>query len=375
MLPLNKPLVGSAVGYQAIQGHLRLLLSEYHDHRDVYLYMSAGQALRAVYDRLFDDKGSQRVLVSPLSCYHAYQPIFDAGHQIVFGDIDKETLCLACSPSREICDIVQVTHLGGIHPANLELIRKAKQEGLLSIEDAAQCYDVGSMPGNHESMADYSVYSLLKGVWALGGGYCVTSQALSAPVPSQNNVKLYLYRYLKRFFESRCSYSSNLEARLLALILRLKRENSFSSKPNGLGTWFQSDAYTQFHVAKKCSPKRLYNLKVLMSSLINPDIDTRFLHQLVKDSVSRLYIIHKTKVTQEVVGYLRSYGAAANHLSQNWLETYQQPVFKHPVYAELAANVKLDVYRDVHDRIFTIPFSAALLDADVNHLSGLLNKL
>jgi len=375
MLPLNKPAINTKASNKLVNTTLAALLSEYHNYKDVYLFMSAGQALQAVYSKLFNERGKLRVLVSPLSCYHAYHPILISGHQIVFADVDPETLCITNDLTKQLCDVVQITHLGGVHPNNHEQIRVAKQRDLVTIEDSAQSF--GSVEPNDNTIlqADYSVYSLLKGVWAIGGGYCVTNASLTQPKPSSPNLKLFVYRYLKRYLESNCRFSCNWEAKLLELLLRLKSENSFFSQPKGLDVWLQKDALNQFALCRELQVQRTTKLQLFISMITNSQIDASYLHQLDPNTVSRIYLLHKTRKTREVVSQIRGLGAAANHLTQNWLEMYQPPVFDHPQYCKYAVREDLAGYMQVHDHLFAVPFSVALTDTEIKQMANIVNSL
>ena len=177
MIPLNKPLI--------ISSHKGINLDEFLKSRYFNKYyeivLSARQGLSIIYKHLYDKYGKCRVAVSPLTCFEALYPILNNNHEIVFVDIDTATLNMDISSIPDNVDIIQPIHLGG-NPMNIkEVLKIAKDINALIVEDCAQALGA-QYDGQHLGFnSDFAVFNLMKNIFALGGGYILSSTEFNSP--------------------------------------------------------------------------------------------------------------------------------------------------------------------------------------------------
>lgn len=193
MIPLSKPLINHTENRESIENFVRF----HFNNRYYHITFSARQGLWEIYRSLKVEKGKQIVAVSPLTCVEALYPIIENGHEILFVDINPETLNMDESLIPKNIDVVQAIHFGG-NPQNMNLIIEKKPSIL--VEDCAQGF--GSSFNNIPvgMFGDYASFSFMKNLYSLGGGLVINKTLM--PSFSKNfkkfNLISTLYRYFKR---------------------------------------------------------------------------------------------------------------------------------------------------------------------------------
>ena len=79
--------------------------------------------------------------------------------------------------------------------------------------------------------------------------------------------------------------------------------------------------------------------------------------------------------SQKIIYLLRKKGIGANHLTQNYLTTYQESIYYNKHLKHFINNNKLINYNKIHNNIFSIPISSNLKKNEMDYIIENLNNL
>jgi len=194
MIPLNKPLLISGNKELDVLDFLKIK----YGNKFIEIVLSGRQGLNIIYNHLYNKYGKCRVAVSPLTCFEALYPIINNNHEIVFVDINPYTLNMEISSVPDDVEIIQPIHLGG-NPMDVNKIDKtARKLNATIVEDCAQALGA-QYEGQHVGLnSDFAVFSLVKNMFALGGGYIISSKKINVPELQPIGYIGSFYRLIKR---------------------------------------------------------------------------------------------------------------------------------------------------------------------------------
>ena len=329
MIPLNRPgrLKPTCLGNDFLKIHFPGNLA--------YYVSTASDALNLVYRKLYEERGSLRIGVSPLACFQAIYPIVVNGHVPVFLDIDCNTFNLDASKLKGRDDIqgLEVIHLGG-NPNDMEVILNyAHERGIPIIEDCAQA--LGSTYNGQPlgSFGDYAAFSFIKNLHVPVGGLLLSHEELTTITKdlSPQGTLIKWYRMLKNILESKADHkSNNLFNLLYGGLLRLKDNNggNVNKAINNLEPNDITEIEYRLGSFELLLSRRIENAESIMHG-----IDTRKarIQKVTENGVSnrnRILLQLIDRNAEEVINYLRGKGIAANNLTQNYLHGFQRHVAK-----------------------------------------------
>lgn len=371
MLPLNKPLIN----FSKNQVDLDEFIVEHFPNRYYHLTFSARQGLSEIYQQIKQEKGPQNVAVSPLTCVEAIYPIIEHGHHVRFVDINPETFNMDEKQIPQNMDIVQAIHLGG-NPQDMELIKSTNPK--IIVEDCAQGF--GSYYKNKPIglISDFSVFSFMKNVYSLGGGLSISYKEYSFNNSHNQEFSriLTFYRLFKRLLESKSSFKNNLPSLILKYILKLKPENTTPIINNSaINSKIYKSIQTQLSSYQVIIDKRNLNANYLLSNITTEELIPQKINPNGTSNFLRLFFKTKSRNTTEIISFLRSFGIGANHLTQNFINTYQKRFDKNVHLKKYINESSLPCYFDLHDRIVSIPISPALKKNELEYMINILNRI
>ena len=379
MIPLNKPNRKSVNGeYGDYVDYVDFISSNFHGMNS-YIFSSAGDGLHSIYKSLYKERGTLRVGVSPLACFQAIYPIVLNGHIPIFIDIDSDTFNMDINDLVKLpaIDVLEVIHFGG-NPNEMDIICKwAQSKHVLLVEDCAQALGAfykDKMVGN---FGDYSVFSLMKNLYSISGGLLLSKNNMRS-VYSSLPQHVILYKTMKRFIESRCSYKEYNVYNILYYILLLLKERGRKSIH---GNCFQLTDKIVEEVTGCINQINHYNaLRVKNAEyMINLIDDSKYMvQQVIKDGkTNRNRLLFKSIEVPaiSVIKYLRKKGIAANNLTQNYLNGYQSNIKEDSILSGYCGSSDISCYERTFPFIFSIPNSPFLVKDEMKYITESLNNL
>jgi dTDP-4-amino-4,6-dideoxygalactose transaminase len=373
VIPLNKPLI---FNNSAKDLSLENFYNSYFYGKKALTVFSARQALNHIYKNLFITKGKLKVYVTPLTCFEALYPIILNGHEIIFGDVNPDTFNLEENNIPNDIDVIQALHLGG-NPQNMEVIcQHAILHKQIIVEDCAQAFGSSYKEIPVGLWGDYAAFSFMKNLHAFGGGILLGNVPTKQDGFSIIKNTATQYRILKRFLESKSTYHSTFINLILTTLIRIKdQSNNYNIADLLPNNKIIDSVLNQLSHRSILLEKRSNNAKYLIEN-IDPG---KYKHQInipnAQTSYTRLYLYAKERTSKEIIEGLRKKGIGANHLSQNYLNYYQASVFDNNDFKLFANSVRIVNYKDIHDKIFCVPLSAALSHTELDYIISQVNKL
>lgn len=373
MIPLNK------TGYFNPDRADDYLSSHFSGYNS-YILSNAGDGLNLAYQRLYEERGSLRVAVSPLACVLAIYPIVMNGHIPVFVDIDPETLNLDSKKliATSNVDVVEVIHLGG-NPNEMDLICKwAKDNDVVIIEDCAQAlgssYD-GVELGNY---GDYAAFSLIKNLHETTGGLFLTKNSIDMEKFQQIPSHVIAYRKLKRYLESHTNHHSynpwNLLYRSL-LQLKESKGQRVTKDVHKLNDNLSRSLYNRFSMIEELNNRRVRNANEIIGGVDS----SRYIAQKVLpkgiSNRNRLLMRLSSGDAKTTISKLRSKGIAANNLTQHYLHGFQTHIIKDYLLSSYYHKERLEVYDNIFNSVIAIPSSPYLSKSEKEHIINTLNNI
>lgn len=353
--------------------YLEQIFPSYHKS----LVFSGRQGLDIIYHHLYSEYGSLSVAVSPLTCFEALYPIINNKHTIRFVDINQYTLNMDEDFIPDDVDAIQPIHLGG-NPQNMDkIISSSKTNGQIVIEDCAQAFGASYNNQLLGTFGDYSIFSLMKNLFALGGGLILSRKSL--PLPNYKplgKIPTY-YRVLKRSLESRNTINSHfINSLLYSLICASRTSNQeIFFKENTINNRIISSIFTQLKNSKYLIEKRIQNAEYIKNNISNCNFVPQLTISGGKMNYTRLFFVIETDNLIATIKKMRKLGISANHLTQDSLNYYQNSVFENPHLRKYTKNCDLFTYKDLHNKIISLPISPNLSENEIRHIITCLNTI
>lgn len=369
MIALNRP-------YDVGNGE-RLTVS---GERNVQLTYSSREGLNVIYRKLYAERGSLRVAVSPLTCFIAIYPMVANGHVPVFVDIDAETLNMDEEKlvARTDVDAVQVIHMGG-NPMRMDKVMEwAKKNGMVVIEDCAQALGAKYKGQDVGTFGEYAVASAVKNVYATAGGILL-GQKLPTIAQKEKNVSavVIIYKRIKRWLEMRANARKcGLWNGLYGGLLRLKdtQENGFSNVVHRLPEKIELEIRERLGQLDAINAVRIEKAERLMAQI---DRTKYAIQQEPEGGIStrnRVLVVSKSVPARDVIAALRKRGIAANNLTQSYTHPYQEHVREDAMSGKYYTE-RLEVYERILPKVVCVPCSPALSDKEIDYIANELNKI
>jgi len=345
-----------------------------------YILSNAGDGLNYIYKKLYEEHGSLRIGVSPLSCVLAIYPIVMNGHTPVFIDVDPDTLNMDIHQlfSTIDLDVVEVIHLGG-NPNEMDVICKwAKDNDIIIIEDCAQAlgssYD-GVELGN---FGDYSVFSLIKNLHETTGGLFLSKHTIRTDLFQQIPSHIIAYRVLKRFLESHTNHHCyNPWNFFYSTLLQMKEKKGqrVTKDIHRLSEERSNALIKRFNTIVELNAKRVKNANDIIKGID----DSRYIVQKVLpkglSNRNRLLLRLVSGDAQKTISKLREKGIAANNLTQHYLYGFQPHIGKDNLLSCYYHKEQLEVYDSIFNSVIAVPSSPYLTRNEKEHIINTLNSI
>lgn len=384
MIALNRP-------YDIRSGE-RLTVS---GERDVQLTYSSREGLNVIYRKLYVERGSLRVAVSPLTCFNALYPIVANGHTPVFIDIDPETLNMSEDEliKRTDVQVVQTIYLGG-NPMKMDKVTKwAKKNGVVVIEDCAQALGAKYKGQDVGTFGEYAVASAVKNLYATAGGvlrmnepHCVLNEPLRsmsrADALNEGEVKnistaVIIYKRIKRWLEMRANARKlGLWNGLYGGLLRLKdtQENGVSNVVHRLPEKIEREIRERLGQLDAINALRKEKAERLMAQIDKTKYAIQQEPEGGSSTRNRVLVVSKNRDAREVITTLRTKGIAANNLTQSYTHPYQEHIQKDAMLGKYYTE-RLEVYEQIFPKVVSVPCSPALSDMEIDYIAKELNAI
>lgn len=369
MITLNRP-------YRISTKGVKSAIDTLYDRNITWLY-SSREGLNMIYQQLYKERGSLCVAVSPLTCFVALYPIINNGHTIHFVDINASTFNIDEEKLTQLTnvDVVQLIYLGGNPIAIDKILPWAKTNNVVIVEDCAQALGSTYQGLPVGTFGDYAVYSLVKNLYAVAGGFMLSDQTITSDTISNVHPLVYIYKRIKHWLESKTNAkNSNLWNTIYKTILKASGHGSLSgTKIHTLNPFMINKNRILLAKAEQIQSVRLKNASKLISLI---DQDKYIIQQEPEDAVScrnRIILLSKNRLAKDLINGLRAKGIAANNLTQSYLCSYQSHVCKDAVLGKYYTQ-NLEVYERILPRVVAIPSSPALTNEEIKYIITCVNQ-
>lgn len=368
MISLNRP--------YDVRNDKRLRQNKY---REAQLTYSSREGLNVIYRKLYEERGTMRIAVSPLTCFIAIYPMVVNGHIPVFIDIDPLTLNMDEEKllQRTDVDAVQVIHLGG-NPMRMDMVMEwARKNRIVVIEDCAQA--LGATYNGQEvgMFGEYAVASVVKNVYGVCGGILIGDSGIKEDDCKSISLILIIYKRIKRFLEKKANAKRwGVWNMLYGVLLRLKdtQENGFANVVHLLPKKVDKELREKLEYWKWIDEKRKEKAKRL---IVQIDRTKYAIQQEPKRGVctrNRILIVSRYYPAKDVIRKLRKRGIAANNLTQSYTHSYQEHVREDSIIGKYYTEL-LDNYESTLPKVVCVPCSPALSDKEIDYIAKELNSL
>lgn len=375
MIPINKPLIVEKK--EGGMDEVKSVLSSFFPEKNISVAFSGRQGLDIIYKNLYKKYGSLRVAVSPLACVDALYPIIKNEHKIHFVDINPRTLNLDEELIPNDVQAIQPIHFGG-NPQNMDkIISISKANQQIVVEDCAQGF--GSYYNNQMvgTFGAYSVFSLMKNLYALGGSCVLSKDELEIPPYEYLGLIPTYYKVLKRLLESKNTYNSHIVNFILyncILSLRPANQDVFSYG-NKVNKKIINSIYSQLLKSEYLLKNRFKNASYILSNIKNENIVPQYVLPEADPNYTRLYFVLKDGNSKNTIKKLRGMGIGANHITQDSINFFQTTVFENDLLSKFAEKKDLSNYIDLHNRILSIPVSPNLSITEMDYVTKHINNI
>lgn len=357
----------------------------YSGKKYVLLTNNCRSALSLVYSVLFSDCA---VLVSPLICKVALQPIVESGNRIAFADIDNKTWNIDVKklPQElpEFIKAIQITHFGGIPGELDEIINYAHEHNLLVIEDCAQGFGSHYHDMRLGSLGDVICFSGIKTAYGISGGVIATNDKdlydkarKVLEVNKKENIFLGVYRTLRNCIDSYRS-TSRLARQLYLMILHgrpndknRKREMIKVLRPSSISLriW----AFQLLNISKQ----HLLRKKVAQQLIKNLDCLEWQCNYFGEGTITptKLYLCNPHIVSASFIKQLNEKGIQAMHLQQKYESYYQDSKNDNLWKNAMMVSEDLENFEKIHDTIVSVPLYENMTDDNMNLMLSNLQSI
>ena len=363
-------------------------LSNFLPRKYILFTFSCRTALYSYYKSVYK---TGEVIVSPLSCKVALIPIIAAGLRPRFVDIDPLTYNI--DPEKIVENInsktigIQLIHLGG-NPCDInEIIKIAKDEDLITVEDCAQAFGSQYMNRNVGTFSNVSCYSLPKAFFGIGGLLTTDDFNLfdrARKINDSYNLmpgKYLLYMLAKNFLESKRSNLIGYHLYDVFMKIRQKRISLINEDLSDLQKYLikinektVNVNYTYFKKFDFVNIKRRENSNKLIDYVNNDSISFAYTRDECKNSYNRIYFTTPIHTT-EAVKKLHKNKIEAKHLSQSYIFNFQKNLNCDEMFKKYVNKNKLKNYNDINERIVSLSLDPYISNKLFSYLTETLNDL
>ncbi|MDD3104163.1 MAG: DegT/DnrJ/EryC1/StrS family aminotransferase, partial [Candidatus Cloacimonetes bacterium] len=332
------------------------------------------------------------VHVSPLTCQVALIPITAAGNQICFHDVQAHDWTLdPASVAEGIQDrsiAIQAIHLGGFPCDMPELKRIALENGLVLIEDCAQCFGSSYQGQPVGTVGDISCFTLTKNVFGLGGGVMATNnreyydqaKAIQEGFDPESPVKLinrvlsglvasgrnhYCSEYLyQRLAKGRQAYRETHKRSEEDVLLRQRKQ------PSGLYTASVASRLSRINKLNQIRRQKARQ----MIRIFTPLGFTFQTNARSESSYTKLFCYHPDIQAEEFIRELNFSSIEAMHLEHRHKVFYQTKQTIERQEFSVESGQALKNYSELHDHLVSLPLHEKLSAKDINRIQHTLQK-
>jgi dTDP-4-amino-4,6-dideoxygalactose transaminase len=396
MIPINRPdvkLRDFAAFFKPNHSsqELEAYFSEWLGKGRHCLFTSSGKIAIYLLFKFLKIKGN--VVTAPLTCAMALTPILANDISLKFADIDPETFNIDVNSLEKAIDketeAVYLVHLGG-NPCKLAAIKEmVKKKGLLLIEDCAQALGSTYHGERVGTFGDYACFSFAKNSWLCGGGMiCGEDKGLLEEIRRYQASLPEIPKGLLRYRCQRDFIESGRGNRLFDLIYyRRFLKNAKNANVNiELGSYFQrpdvrhrpsntqaSVVWSQLDDIDNKNGQRRANADYLTSLL--PEGFTPQKIEAASESVySKYYLLPRGMGGKRLIRFLESRGIDAKHLTKSHGFYFQPRFDKDDMFKGCKTIGKCINYKEIHDRIVTLPISSKMKKGELSYIAKALRQ-
>lgn len=395
MIPINRPDISrkdilSFFYPKNSLDELESFFSNWLGGKKYCLFTSSGKTAIYLLFKFLNIKGN--VLTSPLTCSIALKPILANGVALKFADVNFRTFNVDIDSLGSTIDkntrAIYLIHLGGV-PCDIGPIKKiANDKNILLIEDCAQALGStynGIKVGN---FGDYSCFSFSKNVWLGGGGMiCSDNPSVLEKIRKYQNSlpeipkKLLHYRFKRdliefgrgnplfdflyyRIFLKKCR-NANIDIK----IKKYFKDPSVLHRPSIVQASVIKSQLETFDLKQE---KRIKNAGYLSSFLME-----KFIVQKIdpnnRSAYPKYYLLVRNN--KKIIPYLVSKGIDAKHLTKSHGVYFQRRFDKDEDFRVFNSINECDVYKQIHDKIISLPISSNMKEKELRYIVDVLQKV
>jgi dTDP-4-amino-4,6-dideoxygalactose transaminase len=329
------------------------------------------------------------VLVSPLTCQSAIEPIIWANCQPVFMDVNPESLNFDTVPDNfpvpNNTIAIQIINHGGLKVGN-KIKEFAKKNNIKVIEDCAQSF------GSEKSISpdsDIMCFSLIKTAYGLGGGILATDNENWYNIAVQKQItfpplskKVITYRIVKQILET--NQKKWIAGYLYRKLIWL-RSQSTGADSNFIVSERRhlikpANVFLKYFVVRIKKMKKLQKLrnekgikffeKLHRNNLANNYSKT----DLKNSSFTKLFIYLPDLMSDKLIQILNIKGVEAKHLEHR-TDNRTQPRFDKSEISPFVEGLSHCVnYLKVHDYLVSLPITEKMTEMEMEKIIGIIKS-
>lgn len=338
-------------------------------------------------DRLGD------VIVSPLTCKSAVDPILWSGSQPVFTEVTIDGLEMEISSIQDLIDdetiAIQIINHGGTLVNIDSILNEIKGKDIFVIEDCAQSFGSTINQQTPLFQSDIVCFSLIKNVYGIGGGILATnSQAVYEKAKYlQSELALFpISKVMYRIFYGLLETKQNLKFISYALNSLIKIRRSKVELDNGENTskkhlvrphsaFFRLFA-SRIDKMQKLQRQRKQNGSLLFQKLLDNDLAFNYTDRnLFEMSFTKLFIYHPKIDSRIVINDLNKSNIKAKHLEQREDGRVQTRFDKLPDFRHSFRLNDYDNYKMIHDSLVSLPLTENMTECQMNEVVNTLKNV
>lgn len=354
------------------------------------LLTSSGKIAIYLLFKFLNIKGN--VVTTPLTCSVAIKPILANNISLKFADIDPETFNIDVDSLQTTIDkkteAIYVIHLGG-NPCDLKPIKEiADERNIFLIEDCAQ--SLGSYYNGRKvgTFGDYSCFSFSKNVWLCGGGMiCGNNNDILEEIRNYQkklpNIPkgLLYYRLIRDFIESKRGnhlfdwiYYRKFLKNAKNANANVQIDSYFQMpdvlhKPSNIQASIIKSQLSDLDIKNMKRTANAKYLTALLSQTFNPQKIEK-----ASESVYSKYYLLSNIASEKMIVYLESKGIDAKHLTKSHGFHFQTRFDRDEVFKNFKSIEQCINYKEIHDRIFTLPISSNMGKKELLNIAETLQK-
>lgn len=362
---------------------------EYTGKKYVLLTSSCRMALYLAYQSV-DKKGE--VIVSPLTCKSAIDPILWSGNTPVFSDISPDSLNMEVSQLDELINedtaAIQIVHHGGVLVPTENLIKKMECSTTLLIEDCAQSFGAtinGAKPIFH---GDIICFSLIKNAYGIGGGILATNSEhiYNHARKTQNHfnhfpILILLYRLFFGVLESKQKlFLFRIIFKGLKKIREHKKDNQDENSNQDRYLYKPNKFFFKLFVSRIAKMEKLQKLRkqkgsLFFNKLITNNLAFNYKNQNLSEcSFTKLFIYHPSLISNKALSYLIKQKVKAKHLEQRDDGRVQKIFTESQVFDHSFKLNKYPNYLKIHDALVSLPLTEDMTEHEMDLIIKILKE-